>query len=133
MSKYADIIDLDYSKIKKHYLSNTQRAAQFQPFSALRGMDEEVIEASKLSFDQKEYYEVVNDILNKEINLIYQNIKRKPLVEIKYFIKNNNKDGGIYNVKRGRVKEILPAFNKIKFIDNEEISIDSIVDVKYPV
>ncbi len=54
IDKYKDIIELDYKKSTKHkHMSNHDRAAQFAPFAALTGFDEEVKEVSKHA-DEKE-------------------------------------------------------------------------------
>ncbi len=41
--QYEDIINLSYHGSTKHaHMSNYERAAQFSPFAALKGFDEEI-------------------------------------------------------------------------------------------
>lgn len=41
--EYKDIIDLPYRRSTTHaHMSNYERAAQFSPFAALKGFDEEI-------------------------------------------------------------------------------------------
>ena len=50
MEKYDDIINLPHHVSKKHpQMSLHDRAAQFAPFAALTGYDEEVKEASRIT------------------------------------------------------------------------------------
>lgn len=54
-TKYSDIIDMPHhrSKTRKH-MTMAERAAQFAPFAALKGYDEE-IEASNTVVDNSAY------------------------------------------------------------------------------
>ena len=55
MGKYDDIINLPHHVSKKHpRLSMEQRAAQFAPFAALTGYDEQIKEIAKLIEVEKE-------------------------------------------------------------------------------
>ncbi len=48
--KYDDIIDLPHHvSAKRNHMSNHDRAAQFAPFAALTGYDEEIDEATDQS------------------------------------------------------------------------------------
>ena len=47
-NKYADIINLEHPVSKKHpRMSMHDRAAQFAPFAALTGLEEELAETAK--------------------------------------------------------------------------------------
>lgn len=51
--RYGDILDLDWKGVRRHpHADMTIRAAQFAPFSALSGYEEELAEAARL-VDQK--------------------------------------------------------------------------------
>ena len=55
MGKYDDIINLPHHVSKKHpRLSMEQRAAQFAPFAALTGYEDEVEETVRLREEQIE-------------------------------------------------------------------------------
>ena len=54
MGKYDDIIDLPHHQSKKHpQMKRRERAAQFSPFAALKGFDEQIEEASKFEEPKK--------------------------------------------------------------------------------
>ena len=49
-NKYEDIINLPHHvSQKRHHMSNHDRAAQFAPFAALTGFEEEIDEAKEQS------------------------------------------------------------------------------------
>ena len=50
MNKYEDIINMPHHISKKHpRLSMEQRAAQFAPFAALTGYEEQVMETARVT------------------------------------------------------------------------------------
>ena len=55
MEKYDDIINMTHHVSKKHpRLSMKQRAAQFAPFAALNGFEDEIEETVKISEERME-------------------------------------------------------------------------------
>ena len=47
-NQYDDIINLPHHRSKKHpHMSAEERAAQFSPFAALKGFDEQIENAAK--------------------------------------------------------------------------------------
>ena len=55
MSNYEDIIGLPHPVSKKHPpMSISDRAAQFSPFAALTGFEEEIDEAARIINDNPE-------------------------------------------------------------------------------
>ena len=69
---YSDIIDMEYRGTARHaHMSAEGRAAQFSPFAALTGFDEQIDEAAD-SFDgTTETYaqDYENDIYRQEVDL----------------------------------------------------------------
>lgn len=54
-NKYDDIIDLPRHISKKHpQMSLEARSAQFAPFAALTGFDEQIEEISRITYQKKE-------------------------------------------------------------------------------
>ena len=55
LKKYSDIIDMPHHRSdKRKHMTMLERAAQFAPFAALKGYDEE-IEASNILVDNSAY------------------------------------------------------------------------------
>lgn len=126
---YGDIIELPRHISKRHTPMNIQnRAAQFAPFSALTGHNDEVMEKARLTEDclslDEEEKERINYILQ---NIIY-NINNPYKVSIKYFIEDKRKSGGRFNKVTGSIRKI-DTYNRLIYVYNEKINIDDIVDI----
>ena len=88
--KYSDIIDLPHHVSTKHpHLSREQKAAQFAPFAALTGFDDDVKETARLTDRRIDIDDGLKEILSNKLNIIDMNIKNHPSVEITYFIKDS--------------------------------------------
>ena len=128
--EYDDIINLNRPISKKHRpMSMLNRAAQFSPFAALVGYDDLVKETGRLTDEKTELNEdKINEINNK---LIYLNENRDVVASFTYFIKDNKKKGGRYEVITSNIKKIDMDNNKIIFMSNEIIKIEDIVDINF--
>ena len=52
-NQYDDIINLPHHRSKKHpHMSAEERAAQFSPFAALKGFDEQIENAARTDEDE---------------------------------------------------------------------------------
>ena len=126
---YKDIINLDRPLSLKHPKSNRDaRAAQFAPFAALTGFDEEIKEVQRYTLDEKYLGDDEIDKINYKLNIIDSN--KELLVNITYFIKDNKKDGGKYINKSGFIRKIDSYNNIIIFEDKEKINIKDIVKIE---
>ena len=128
--EYDDIINLSRPISKKHRpMSMLNRAAQFSPFAALVGYDDLVKETGRLTDEKIELNEdKINEINNK---LIYLNENRDVIASFTYFIKDNKKKGGRYEVITSNIKKIDMDNNRIIFMSNEIIKIEDIVDINF--
>ena len=103
INKYEDIINLPHPESKKHSrMSIEARAAQFAPFSALTGYDDEIKETARLT--QKKI-ELNNDQKLNISNKITICQKEKKEAIFTYFVFDKRKDGG--NMMKTLVNEIL--------------------------
>ena len=129
-NEYDDIINLSRPISKKHRpMSMLNRAAQFSPFAALVGYDDLVKETGRLTDEKIELNEdKINEINNK---LIYLNENRDVIASFTYFIKDNKKKGGRYEVITSNIKKIDMDNNRIIFMSNEIIKIEDIVDINF--
>ena len=129
--KYSDIINLPHHVSAKHpHLSREQKAAQFAPFAALTGFDDDVKETARLTDRRIEIDDGLKEIISNKLNIIDINIKSKPLITITYFVHDNKKDGGKYVEVTNNVKKINIFDNYILLIDNTKIPIIDIIDVQ---
>lgn len=131
MDKYDDIINLPHYEPKYHpRMSKYKRSAQFAPFAALVGYDEQVQECSRLTDKRLEIDDELKEKINNKLNKINELIKNSPEVEITYFIPDEKKDGGKYITDKGNVKRIDYINRFIKLTDNKKIILDDVIDIK---
>lgn len=124
---YNDIINYQYNGIKKHKkMSIYKRSAQFAPFAALKGYDNEISETARLTGEKKTLSNQITNSLDLKLRILKENIDTSPIVKIIYFVKDDKKQGGSYKEIIGKVKKI-DVYKRI-IIMNNEISI-SIKDI----
>ena len=131
-TNYDDIINLPHhvSKNRAH-MSNYDRAAQFSPFAALKGYDDEIDEAARLTEEKWDVDgERVTDI-NEKLLLLRQTLKQRPLVKIVYFEKDDKKAGGAYLTTEARVKKLSEYDRKLILDNNLTISFDDILSIEF--
>lgn len=128
MDNYEDIINLKHPDPKHHpRMSIYARSAQFAPFAALTGYEEQVAETGRRTSKKHELTEEemlhINDIL-VEISTL-KNVR----VNITYFEKDIKKSGGKYITLEGIVKK-LDKYKQMIQIDDIRISINDIYRIE---
>lgn len=127
---YEDIIDLPYIKSEIHpSMSSAERAAQFLPFAALTGYDDEIKETARLTDDRVILSEDAILLLNMKLAFISENLANRPVVDIIYFKEDETKSGGSYIHTKGFVKKIDEIESLIIMDDKTLISIDDIIEI----
>ena len=128
---YDDIINLPhYVSKKRPQMSIEARSAQFAPFAALTGYDEQVKETARLTDKKIELEEGQKEILNNKLLYILENIDSKPEITFTYFVKDNKKSGGKYKEKIGIVRKIDMIEQYIQFTDKSKIGINDILSIE---
>ncbi|MBQ1567006.1 MAG: hypothetical protein IIZ80_03850 [Erysipelotrichaceae bacterium] len=129
--RYDDIIDLPHfvSKNRKR-MSHYDRAAQFAPFDALEGFDEEMQETARTTDNEVMLGESELQQLNDKFMVLSQHLKDIGEVEITYFEPDLYKDGGVYRKKKILIKRIDLGNRIIVSTDNEKFSLDYISDIR---
>ena len=129
-NKYDDIINLPHHISKKHpQMTLEARAAQFAPFSALTGYDDEVKETARLTNRRIELDDEAKSILDNKIQIILEQISQRPTVSITYFIPDTRKAGGEYVTITGIIKKV-DGYNQVIVLENRtEIPINEIIDI----
>jgi hypothetical protein len=129
MSKYDDIINLSRPRSKHPKLSIDSRAAQFAPFAALTGYDEQVKETARLTSNKSILDDDVIDKINNKLDYINKNINDNILVNVTYFVPDKKKSGGKYVDIKGYVTKIKIVEGYI-IIDNNNIPMNNIIDIE---
>ncbi len=129
-NEYDDIIDLPHHISTKHpQMTQEARAAQFAPFAALTGYDDEVKETARLTNKRIELDDEAKSILNNKIQMIIEQLSERPIVAFTYFVPDNKKEGGKYVTVTGVVRKIDEYKQIIVLEDKIEIPINEIVDI----
>lgn len=120
---YEDLVDLPHPVSKIHPpMARMDRAAQFNPFAALTGYEEEIEEAARLTEEKIGLGEDEKRFLDKQLQYLLTQIQRQPLIEVLYFVKDEKKVGGAYMMKKGRLKKIDSYQKHIIFTDGTRIA-----------
>ena len=128
--KYDSIIKLEHHRAKKHPpMSLYARSAQFAPFAALTGYEEAVVETAREVGERIEIDEELKAILDGKIQMLLEQIKKKPEVVFTYFVSDLTKDGGAYINITGIIKKIDIYTQTIILEDKTEIPISDIIDI----
>lgn len=130
-NNYDDITNLPHhvSKNRKR-MSNYDRAAQFSPFAALKGYDDEIGEAARLTDEKLDTDgERVTDI-NEKLLLLKDTAKQHPLVKIVYFKQDDKKSGGAYLTAQARLKKLSEYDRALIFDDGLAISFDDVYSIE---
>ena len=128
MSKYDDIINLPRYEIKHKRMSIEARSAQFAPFSALTGYEDEVRETGRITENKIELSDEQKEKISYKLQFAIDN---KEKVNITYFVKDLKKSGGKYVTKIGVLKKYDFVKKMIVFDDKTLIYINDIIDVVF--
>ncbi|MBR0415321.1 MAG: hypothetical protein IJI67_09670 [Clostridia bacterium] len=130
-SDYQDIINLPHHQsATRAHMSLHDRAAQFAPFAALRGYDEEISETARLTDRQLELNEEQVAAINRQLNLITENIKSAPKAKITYFIPDARKEGGQYSTIEAHIRRIDEVQKQMILTSGETIEISDLFSIE---
>lgn len=128
MEDYSDIINHPHHVSEKQQrMSLRDRAAQFSPFAALTGYDEEIDETARLTDHREELTEDETEELNQAICRIQE--LNLPQIMVTYFVPDEKKSGGKYVQYTGHFRFLDMQENRIKFAEGKEIALEAIVKI----
>ena len=128
MDNYEDIINMRHPDPKHHpRMSIYARAAQFAPFAALTGYEEQVYETGRRTSKKHELTE--EEMLHINDVLVEISTMKNAKVNITYFVKDEKKSGGKYYTLEGIVKK-LDKYKQVITIDDIRISISDIYRIE---
>lgn len=120
INKYEDIINLPHHQsYTRPRMSNYDRAAQFAPFAALKGYDEEIEEAIRTTDSKIELSEEQVNQLNEKLKELKERIKEQPIIKVIYFVPDEKKSGGKYITIEQPIRKIDEYKRKLIFSDKE--------------
>ena len=106
------------------------RAAQFSPFAALTGHDAAIKETARLTDGFVDLDESMKASLDEKLILILEKQQEKPWVTITYFLKDERKAGGSYEVVEGWIRKVDFYERVIEMGDRSKILLDHVVDIE---
>ena len=120
---YEDIIRLPHHVSATHpHMSLYDRAAQFMPFKALTGYEDDIAEETRLTEQRIELSEGEKELLDQRLQLIGELLPQEhPEVTITYFRPDARKDGGAYLTITGRVRKLDPIEGVMLLVDGRRI------------
>lgn len=131
MNNYDDIRNHSRYKLKHHQpMSMWSRAAQFSPFAALTGYDDEIDEAARLTDRREEMTEDELNGLNQAFQKLLERASDRPLVSVTYFQPDERKDGGEYVSYTGRFRFFDETERILHFTDRTEIPVDNVFHIE---
>lgn len=131
IDKYKDILELPHHvSTERKQMSLYDRAAQFAPFAALTGFDEDVEETERITDKMTEISEDRLVRMNERLNILMERIKEQPEVVLTVFEEDDKKAGGSYKRIKGRLKRYDETERILYFTDGNTISLDMVTDIE---
>lgn len=127
---FEDIINLPHHVSDRHHqMTMHDRAAQFSPFAALTGFDEEIDETARLT----DAFRNMTEDMSAELNAAFQRMteSENSEVTVTYFKPDARKDGGSYETYRGVFRFFEAGTGLVKFTDGMTIDADMICRIKF--
>ena len=128
--RYSDIINLPHHQsATRHRMSNYDRAAQFSPFAALKGYNEEIEEAQRNTQAKRKLTDEQIAEINEKLILLKSKEGEQPLIEITYFEPDTKKGGGEYRTVKDKFRTIDEYKRKL-VLSTMEVEFDKINDIR---
>ncbi len=128
---YSDLFQCERPQFDpSRKMSLKERAAQFSPFSALRGFDEEIEESSRRTESRPELSQQECDKLNARLQFLAEQSADCPTIQITRFVQDTKKSGGALVTEVVCVKRVDWVKRTIFLSDRTERSFDDIVSIQ---
>lgn len=128
---YSDLFQCERPQFDpSRKMSLKERAAQFSPFSALRGFDEEIEESSRRTESRPELSQQECDKLNARLQFLAEQSADRPTIQITRFVQDTKKSGGALVTEVVCVKRVDWVKRTIFLSDRTERSFDDIVSIQ---
>lgn len=127
---FEDIIHLPHHVSATHpRMTMYERAAQFSPFAALTGYDDEVEETARLT----DAFALMTEDQSAVLDEAFQRMLNsdRPEVRVTYFRPDSRKDGGSYEEYRGTFRFFDVGNSILKFTDGTEINAEMVCGIEF--
>lgn len=128
---YSDLFQCERPQFDpSRKMSLKERAAQFSPFSALRGFDKEIEESSRRTESRPELSQQECDKLNARLQFLAEQSADRPTIQITRFVQDTKKSGGALVTEVVCVKRVDWVKRTIFLSNRTERSFDDIVSIQ---
>lgn len=127
---FEDIIHLPHHvSATRPQMTMYERAAQFSPFAALTGYDDEVEETARLT----DAFALMTEDQSTVLDEAFQRMLNsdRPEVRVTYFKPDGRKDGGSYEEFRGTFRFFDVGNSILKFTDGTEINAEMVCGIEF--
>ena len=129
--QYNDIINLPHHISTVHpHMSLHDRAAQFLPFAALTGYEDEIKETGRLTKERISLSESEIESLNERLHILLEEQRSQPKISVTYFVQDEKKAGGAYETTEGYVKRIDEYKRVVVMTDGLQIAMEDIIGLE---
>ena len=111
-------------------MSLYDRAAQFSPFAALTGHSAAIAETGRLTDRRVELDEYEMARVDAELQRLQELLPGRPTASITYFVPDERKNGGSYQIVTGEVKRIDAVAGMIQMTDRQCIPISDVFSIE---
>jgi hypothetical protein len=130
-SQYGDIIALPHHVSDRHPpMENAERAAQFMPFAALNGYEDEITEAQRQTEARRDLTGEEKEILDRKWQILAR--AEHPEATVTWFIPDSEKPGGSYRTLTGKLKSADPVRKILRMDDGTDIPLQEITRLESP-
>lgn len=128
---YDDIIRLPrHILTTRPHMSQHSRAAQFLPFAALTGFDDEIRETARLTDERLENDDYGAARLDDCLRILTEYEQERPMISVTFFKADEKKSGGEYVTAEGEFRRLDESENTVVFTDGLRIPIGDIYLIK---
>lgn len=128
--KYKDIIRLKQPALSHQRMKRLNRAAQFAPFAALTGFEDEIEETGRYTSSRAELTEDSLSEINQGLTELYSREADMPPVRILYFEADRYKEGGKYIDVTSRLLSIDKRKKQIQLENGRIIAFSNIKEIE---
>lgn len=128
---YADLISHPHHISETHpQMSRQSRAAQFSSFAALTGLDAAMEEAGRVTDAKLDLDDSRKDAISRNLQLLRQ--RPELTCQLTYFVPDQRKSGGSYEVWTGLIQKIDPDTRMLTLGPDRRVPIDDVISLSIP-
>ena len=131
MRCYGDILACKRPEIRNHRIADRkQRAAQFLPFAALVGYDDEIESEGRYTEARIELNEEQKEAINAVLVRVREMIFEEPEVRMTVFEADPEKSGGVFRRIRTRIRKIDALNQEILLSEGKRIRFEDLFEIE---